>query len=50
MANESAGQAKSILAYMTDDFTVSFDEKARRWLDEHPSKDALVIAYQDTRC
>jgi hypothetical protein len=31
-------------------FTVTFDEKARRWLEEHPSQDALVIAYEDTRC
>ncbi len=35
---------------MTEVFDVTFDEKARRWLDEHPSQDALVIAYEDTRC
>ena len=50
MANESAGQAKSILADMAGAFVVSFDEKARRWLEEHPSEDALVIAYKDTPC
>jgi len=27
---------------------VSFDGRAREWLAEHPSEDALVIAYQDT--
>lgn len=27
-----------------------FDERARRWLNEHPSQDALVIAYEDSRC
>ncbi len=26
------------------------DDKARRWLNEHPSQDALVIAYEDSRC
>lgn len=31
-------------------FEVTFDEKARRWLLEHPSQDALVIAYEDSRC
>jgi hypothetical protein len=31
-------------------FFVSFDEKAQQWMAEHPSQDALVIAYQDTRC
>jgi hypothetical protein len=31
-------------------FFVSFDEKAQQWLAVHPSDDALVIAYQDTRC
>jgi len=35
---------------MTKTFLVSFDEKAQEWLAEHPSEDALVIAYQDTRC
>ncbi len=35
---------------MTNVFLVSFDEKAQGWLAEHPSEDALVIAYQDTRC
>jgi hypothetical protein len=35
---------------MSDAFLVSFDEKARQWLSEHPSDDALLIAYQDTRC
>ena len=33
-----------------DDFVVEFDERARRWLDEHPNEDALVIAYSETRC
>jgi hypothetical protein len=31
-------------------FAVVFDDKARRWLNEHPSQDALVIAYEDSRC
>jgi|GEM_PF-5960254 len=35
---------------MTNAFLLSFDEKAQQWLAEHPSEDALVIAYQDTRC
>lgn len=35
---------------MTTAFVVSFDEKAREWLTAHPSKDALVMAYQDTLC
>ena len=33
-----------------DEFVVVFDAEARRWLDEHPDRDALVIAYSDTRC
>ena len=35
---------------MRESFTVSFDLKATQWLAKHPSTDALVIAYQDTRC
>jgi hypothetical protein len=35
---------------VTNAFLVSFDGKAQQWLAEHPSEDALVIAYQDTRC
>jgi hypothetical protein len=35
---------------MTKSFAVIFDAKARRWLNEHPSQDALVIAYEDSRC
>ncbi len=35
---------------MSKPFAVVFDEKARRWLNEHPSQDALVIAYEDSRC
>ena len=35
---------------MSESFAVIFDDKARRWLDEHPSQDALVIAYEDSRC
>jgi len=31
-------------------FVVIPDDKARRWLNEHPSQDALVIAYEDSRC
>jgi len=31
-------------------FVVTFDEKARRWLREHLTRDALVIAYEDARC
>ena len=33
-----------------DEFAIVFDVQARRWLDEHPNRDALVIAYSDTRC
>jgi len=35
---------------MSESFDVTFDDKARRWLNEHPSQDALVIAYEDSRC
>ncbi len=35
---------------MAPSFLVTFDEKARRWLAEHPSQDALVIALEDSRC
>jgi len=35
---------------MSKSFVVVFDDKARRWLNEHPSRDALVIAYEDSRC
>jgi hypothetical protein len=31
-------------------FTVSFDEAARGWLEEHPASKVLVIAYKDSRC
>jgi len=33
-----------------ESFVVRFDEKAERWLAEHPSNDALVLAYSDTHC
>jgi len=33
-----------------DDFVIELDDPARRWLEEHPNRDALVIAYSDTRC
>jgi hypothetical protein len=33
-----------------ESFVVTFDDKAREWLSEHPSEDALVIAYSDDRC
>jgi hypothetical protein len=33
-----------------DAFAVVFDDHARRWLNEHPTRDALIIAYSDTRC
>jgi hypothetical protein len=33
-----------------NEFAIVFDDRARRWLDEHPNRDALVIAYSDTRC
>jgi hypothetical protein len=33
-----------------DEFAVVLDDQAERWLDEHPTRDALVIAYSDTRC
>lgn len=32
------------------EFAVVFDDRARRWLSEHPHQAALVIAYSDTRC
>src|SRR5438445_2186329 len=35
---------------MSKSFAVVLDNKARRWLNEHPSQDALVIAYEDSRC
>ena len=35
---------------MSNSLAVVFDDKARRWLNEHPSQDALVIAYEDSRC
>ena len=35
---------------MSKSFAVVFDDKARRWLNQHPSRDALVIAYEDSRC
>jgi hypothetical protein len=31
-------------------FELNFDARARRFIDEHPSHDALVLAYTDTRC
>jgi hypothetical protein len=33
-----------------EQFAIAFDDKARRWLDVHPNRDALVIAYSDARC
>jgi len=33
-----------------DEFAIVFDDQARRWLEEHPNRDMLVIAYSDTRC
>jgi hypothetical protein len=32
------------------EFRVALDDKAERWLTQHPSADAMVIAYTDTRC
>jgi hypothetical protein len=32
------------------EFRIALDVKAEAWLAEHPSADAMVIAYQDTRC
>jgi len=32
------------------EFRVTLDDRAERWLTEHPSADALVVAYQDVRC
>jgi hypothetical protein len=32
------------------EFAVVLDARAQRWLSEHPNRDALVIAYSDTRC
>jgi hypothetical protein len=33
-----------------DEFDVVLDERAGQWLDEHPDRDALVIAFSDTHC
>jgi hypothetical protein len=33
-----------------DEFAVVFDEQARSWLGKRPDRDALVIAYSDSRC
>jgi hypothetical protein len=33
-----------------DEFVIEFDDRARGWLTAHPNRDALVIAYSDTRC
>jgi hypothetical protein len=33
-----------------NEFAIAFDDQARRWLEEHPNRDALVIAYSDARC
>ena len=35
---------------MSNSLAVVFDDKARRWLNQHPSRAALVIAYEDSRC
>jgi hypothetical protein len=35
---------------MSESFDVTFDDKARLWLNEHPSQNALVIAYDESRC
>jgi hypothetical protein len=32
------------------EFAIVLDDRAQRWLNEHPNQDALVIAYSDTRC
>jgi len=32
------------------EFAVVLDDRAQSWLEDHPSQDALVIAYSDTRC
>jgi len=32
------------------EFAIVFDDDAQRWLSEHPTRDALVIAYSDARC
>ena len=41
--------ADAIIGVM-DEFAVVFDDRAQHWLDEHPNRDALMIAYSDTRC
>jgi len=33
-----------------DELVIVFDDRARRWLSEHPNPAALVIAYSHTRC
>jgi hypothetical protein len=35
---------------LVEEFAIVFDDRARRWLEEHHNRDALVIAYSDTRC
>ena len=32
------------------DFLITLDDKAQRWLAEHPTTHAMVLAYHDTRC
>src|SRR2546428_13165578 len=49
MSPSSAAARPDRLSEMTQSFTVIFDDKASRWLNEHPSQDALVIAYEDSR-
>jgi hypothetical protein len=33
-----------------DGFVIEFDDRAQAWLEEHRNRDAIVIAYSDTRC
>jgi len=46
----SGSEVASGIISGVDEFAIVFDVEALRWVNEHPSRDALVIAYSDTRC
>jgi len=50
MDSATTGPALSRQLLLSKSFAVVFDDKARRWLNEHPSQDAPAIAYEDSRC
>jgi hypothetical protein len=48
---KSRGLLGDVLSWLAmGEFAVVLDDRAQRWLNEHPNQDALVIAYSDTRC